>query len=78
MESGTNMTEKESVKEMEVVLCQDSAHAQRPLSTNEKDVENGAASEGGLPFSKARCITLVLTVTGAAFLNVRVPLLHST
>jgi hypothetical protein len=29
----------------------------------------------GLPFSKARCIALVATVTGASFLNVRFPLL---
>lgn len=32
-----------------------------------------------LPFSKARCIALVLTVTGASFLNVSllIPLHHS-
>jgi len=54
--------------------------AQQPLSM--KDVEIGAREDGnggggnngngdGLPFSKARCIALVVTVTGAAFLNVR-------
>jgi hypothetical protein len=53
------------------------AAAPRPLSAEKSDVdieniENGPAStRGDLPFSKARCITLVATVTGAAFLNVR-------
>jgi hypothetical protein len=63
-------------EEVEVV------HAQQPLSI--KDLEMGkekvddAGTHGGsvgngneLPFSKARCIALVATVTGAAFLNVR-------
>lgn len=69
------MVEKEYTSEKE------DAHAQapRPLSARKsdvdiEDVENGLASEGSeLPFSKARCITLVATVAGAAFLNVRVP-----
>lgn len=60
-------------KEVEVV------QAQQPLSV--QDMEIGAREGGndggdgednasGLPFSKARCIALVATVTGAAFLNV--------
>ena len=68
------MVEKEYMSEKE------DAHAQapRPLSARKsdvdiEDVENGPASERSeLPFSKARCITLVATVTGAAFLNVRI------
>ncbi|KAF2003628.1 MFS general substrate transporter [Amniculicola lignicola CBS 123094] len=41
---------------------------ERELSV--KDEENIAVSEvPGLPFSRARCIALVITVTGAAFLN---------
>lgn len=31
---------------------------------------DGEEQPAGLPFSKARCIALVITVTGAAFLNV--------
>lgn len=42
--------------------------AQQPLGEN--DLEN-APPRNELPFSKARCIALVVTVTGAAFLNVR-------
>jgi hypothetical protein len=75
MESRTkvNMVEKEFASEQEDV------QTPRPLSARKsdvdiEDVENGPASErSALPFSKARCITLVATVTGAAFLNVRVP-----
>ncbi|KAG8406296.1 hypothetical protein J3459_019243 [Metarhizium acridum] len=37
------------------------------LERNEPDGEDG---NGDLPMSKARCIALVATVTGAAFLNV--------
>jgi hypothetical protein len=42
----------------------------------ESAVEDGVGGEADeqrtvLPFSKGRCISLVLTVTGAAFLNVR-------
>lgn len=75
MESRTdvNMVEKEYTSEKE--------GAPRPLSARKSnvdmedvEVENGPASERGeLPFSKARCITLVATVAGAAFLNVRIP-----
>lgn len=61
-----NAKGKESMLEIEAEAVQ----AQQPLSA--KDEENVAASaEGsGLPFSKARCIALVLTVTTASFLNV--------
>jgi hypothetical protein len=69
-----NMVEKEYTSEKE------DAYAQAPRSLSARksdvdieDVENGPASERSeLPFSKARCITLVATVTGAAFLNVRI------
>jgi len=54
--------------------------AQSPTSDSEsvlsQVVENaGVGADGeeqpvGLPLSKARCIALVITVTGAAFLNV--------
>jgi hypothetical protein len=54
----------------------ETVQAQQPLSV--KDLEGCAVEAGhhghdgnGLPFSKARCIALVVTVTGAAFLNVR-------
>lgn len=43
----------------------DVGQAQQP--DEEQGVGNG---NGGLPFSKARCVALVLTVAGAAFLNV--------
>lgn len=65
--------EKESVLEVEAEVVQ----AQQPLSAkDEENISSGAVpagdAEGGsnLPFSKARCIALVLTVTCAAFLNV--------
>lgn len=46
--------------------------AQQPLSVKDLELAAGEGREGnGLPFSKARCIALVATVTGAAFLNVR-------
>ena len=63
------MAETDSVQEKEI-------QPQRPLSPTKDnvDVENAedvvADPRGGLPFSKARCIALVLTVTGASFLNV--------
>ncbi|KAF2274026.1 MFS general substrate transporter [Westerdykella ornata] len=44
----------------------------RGVGMDDKEVENAADSgaEGnGLPFSKARCIALVLTVTGASIIN---------
>ena len=48
--------------------------AQHPLSEKEADEENVGVvpdkDETKLPFSKARCIALVLTVTCAAILNV--------
>jgi hypothetical protein len=50
--------------------------AQQPLSIKDEEVATGRKGEekkgNGLPFSKARCIALVATVTGAAFLNVRI------
>ena len=63
------MAETDLVQEKEIQL-------QRPLSPTKDnvDVENAegvvTGPGGGLPFSKARCIALVLTVTGASFLNV--------
>jgi len=63
------MAETDPVQKKEIQL-------QRPLSPTKDnvDVENAedvvADPRGGLPFSKARCIALVLTVTGASFLNV--------
>ena len=49
--------------------------AQQPLSEEDRDEEKAnvvadEATENKLPFSKARCIGLVLTVTCAAILNV--------
>jgi hypothetical protein len=75
MESKTNV----NMGENEYTNEKDDTHAAapRPLSAEKSDVdieniENGPTSpRGDLPFSKARCITLVATVTGAAFLNVR-------
>jgi hypothetical protein len=79
---GEKNKEKESdeisASEEEVEVVQ----AQQPLSVNDlemgKEKLDDAGAEGGsvgnvdgLPFSKARCIALVATVTGAAFLNVR-------
>jgi hypothetical protein len=71
-----------SALEEEVEVVQ----AQQPLSVKymemgkertgdavgDAEAENGGVGgDNGLPFSKARCIALVATVTGAAFLNVR-------
>lgn len=50
----------------------------RPRGVGDSATEDGggselkedASGEDGLPMSKARCIALVATVTGAAFLNV--------
>ena len=48
--------------------------AQQPLSVQDQKDEENAAEEAeakpGLPFSKARAIALVITVTAASFLNV--------
>lgn len=58
--------------ELEVELAQ----LQQELSKSEEDVgaatamSEESARPNGLPFSKARCIALVLTVTGASILNV--------
>jgi hypothetical protein len=65
-------SEKEKVDESKFELAQ----AQRTLSKSEEDVgapamsEEGASPSTGLPFSRARCIALVWTVTGASILNV--------
>ena len=62
----------------------EAVQAQQPLSVKDDQiVEEKAADEEGrragkLPFSKARCIALVLTVTTAAFLNVRLYCFLST
>jgi hypothetical protein len=62
-----SMKEKESVLEVEAQVVQ----ARQPLSS--KDGENISATpaeEGSqLPFSRARCIALVITVATASFLN---------
>jgi hypothetical protein len=61
-----NMVKKEYTSEKEDASA-------RKSDVDIEDVENGPASERSeLPFSKARCITLVATVAGAAFLNVRI------
>ncbi|KAF1957218.1 MFS general substrate transporter, partial [Byssothecium circinans] len=66
---GRRMSATES--EAEIIQAQQplsKEDAELGISTRpEEDVEN--ASTDKLPFSKARCIALVLTVTGAAFLN---------
>jgi hypothetical protein len=52
------------------------AQVERTMSKSEEDVSAATATSEGqrtskvLPFSKARCIALVLTVTGASILNV--------
>ena len=60
-----------SALEKETTIVQ----AQQPISAqDQKDVEIVAQREEEkpeLPFSKARAIALVLTVTAASFLNVR-------
>lgn len=59
-----------SAQEKESAIVQ----AQQPISEQDpKDVETVAHEEEkpGLPFSKARAIALVVTVTAASFLNVR-------
>jgi hypothetical protein len=72
-EEHPNAHEKTSFADMEKEIVQ----AQQPLSEKEQDEENaaiGAISDGEeskLPFSKARCIALVVTVTCAAFINVK-------
>lgn len=57
-------------KEVQIV------QAEQPLSVQDKEIEEIVAQEQevnpGLPFSKARAIALVVTVTAASFLNVRV------
>lgn len=64
-ENGSIRDEKESIIEQEADIVQ----SLDPDTVT--DEENGAASDQPpLPFSKARLIALVLTVTGAAFLNV--------
>lgn len=42
------------------------------------DAPSSGEGESDLPMSKAKCIALVATVTGAAFLNVRLPLRYPT
>ena len=63
--------------ELETRYPSDSRAGNPPASASSvrSGVECGAGDEEekrppGLPFSKARCIALVATVTGASFLNV--------
>jgi len=66
--------EENDVLETEADVVQ-SQHPQMP-----EDEENAAGLEQDVPqrpaFSKARLIALVITVTGAAFLNVCMPSTH--
>lgn len=55
-----------SALEEEVEIVQ----AQQPLDAKDEEEAARSEAEGRLPFSKARCIALVLTVAGASFLNV--------
>jgi hypothetical protein len=75
MQIGSQDVEKEKVGEpvLEVKTHDVQLAQNQPLGI--EDVENMGAvpeteSKPGLPFSKARCIALVLPVTCAAFLNV--------
>lgn len=70
-ESSGTRPEQEKVVTMEengqddaptVTIAKEGAQVQEQQQEQEQ--------EPGLPFSKARCIALVATVTGAAFLNV--------
>ncbi|KAF2643611.1 MFS general substrate transporter, partial [Massarina eburnea CBS 473.64] len=69
VQDGKEMTAKEKEAEME--------QSQQPPSTKDEELgvvtrisdTEGGGAQGTLPFSKARCIALVLTTSTAAFLN---------
>jgi hypothetical protein len=66
----------DNAKKKDIDLEAELAQVQRTLSKSKEDVGAAAtkseesARPNGLPFSKARCTALVLTVTGASILNV--------
>ena len=70
--------EDEKLKELGELRLPISDSSSRPPSVRTREVVAAAQVEGNehdddeskLPMSKARCIALVATVTGAAFLNV--------
>ncbi|ORY04147.1 drug resistance protein [Clohesyomyces aquaticus] len=77
MENETKLNGYETEKEKDSILELETEPVQTQRPPDTKDEEDGGVANGdgegsrtsGLPFSKARCIALVLTVTGAAFLN---------
>jgi hypothetical protein len=69
-----NLDLKGGEKEKASELVADSNHYGRTQSTSDEETPGAMSEESaqgsGLPFSKARCIALVLTVTGASIMNV--------
>ena len=74
-----SIEEKKPVRSTKVLETEAGIVQSQHLRTPE-DEENGAGLEQDVPqrpaFSKARLIALVITVTGAAFLNAGMPSTH--
>ncbi|KAF2193686.1 MFS general substrate transporter [Zopfia rhizophila CBS 207.26] len=67
---GKRTSENGSVKEKDVLDREgEFVEAQNPPSKQDEEIGAGSEEERRLPFSRARLIALVLTVTGAAFIN---------
>jgi len=77
MEIGKKTPDQGSIQEKESVLEQEADIVRTLDGEASTDEEHGVVpQQNALPYSKARLIALVLTVTGAAFLNVCVYTLY--
>jgi hypothetical protein len=76
------MLDSEKEDRIESSAPTETTSATGPKGTEEKKTSDGPTSEPSpasstgdqnvqIPFSKARCIAIVITVTGASFMNVR-------
>lgn len=64
-----NTEEKEKGRQdFDIIEMEDSPPSRQAVESGPE--EDDGTTKPGLPFSKARCIALVATVTGASFLNV--------